>query len=152
MDPFRRTCGVLIAVAMLAGCSSRSALVPDQTTQPALGAVTIGGSYVLVSPDACSNPQKLKICLKPGGTYKLKLTLTCYIGTQMASCGTVTWKTKTSNKLLTAKFKPNPANPTTETVTAAKSIKTGHYTQSINASCTGVPNCNYTSKGMIWVT
>ena len=152
MDSFRRTGGIVLAVAMLAGCSGRSALVPAQPAQPALGAAAIEGSHAPITPDACSNPQKLKICLKPGGSYKLKLTLTCYIGTQHASCGTVTWKTKMSNKLLTGKFKPNPANPTTETVTAAKSIKTGHYTQSINASCTGVPNCNYTSKGMIWVT
>ncbi len=145
--PCRGTIGILIAT-LLAGCTGHPAMLPSDTTasSSAVTAASLG-----MSPDACSDPAKLKVCLKPGGTYKLQLTLTCKIGTQSASCGTTTWSTKTSNKLLGGKFKPNPGDPTTETVTAAKTIKIGHYSQTISVSCTGVPNCNYKSNGAIWI-
>jgi hypothetical protein len=142
--------GGLVAAGFLAGCSGRSALLPIQTAQTTQAAIAGDTAEHLFAPDACSNPQKLKICLKPGGTYKLQITLKCYLGTQQAGCGTTTWSTKLSNKLLHAKFK-NPADPTTETVTASKTIKLGHYSQAITVKCTGVPNCLFHAKGAIWV-
>jgi hypothetical protein len=149
--PTRTIVGVLAAAALLAGCAGQSASLPAQNLQPAPG-VIVGTSGEAALPDACSDPQKLKVCVKPGGTYKLKLSLTCRLGTQYASCGTVTWSKTISSKLLGAKFAPNPGNPTVETITASKTIKVGHYTQVITSKCTGVPDCDYSSKGMIWVT
>ena len=151
----RITIGTFAIVALLAGCTSRSGMLPSQSSQPA----SAGGRFTVVAnaaaslaqPDACSDPKKLKVCLKPGGTYHLGLTLSCYLGTQEASCGTTKWSTKIVNKLIKGKFKPNPGDPTKETVTAAKSIKLGHYTQEITVTCTGVPSCDYTSKGSIWI-
>jgi hypothetical protein len=143
-----RAFGALIAAALLAGCSGHSALMPSAQT---FGDAAIIGGTKGFAPDACSDPSKLKVCIKPGGTYKLKITLTCKIGTQSASCGTVTWTTKMSNKSIKGKFKPNPGNPTTETITAAQSTKIGHYSQEVNAKCTGVPGCNFSQKGLIWI-
>jgi hypothetical protein len=153
----RYAVGAAAAILLLAGCSgSRSlpstgaGLAQPFAAAPVGAHATLNASPMMV-PDACSDPAKLKVCIAQGGTYHLKLALTCHLGSQSASCGTVTWKTHVSNGLIKAKFKPDPGNPTVETIMALKAIKLGHYTQTISITCTGVPNCSSMSKGQIWV-
>jgi hypothetical protein len=54
---------------------------------------------------------------------------------------------------LAATYKPNPGNPTVETIAAAKMAKLGHYTQIVHAHCTvpGVPRCDKDYFFEIWV-
>jgi hypothetical protein len=102
-------------------------------------------------PDACTNPKILKVCVRPGGSAKLGIKLTCHSGTLSVPCGKVRWSTKMSHAGLAGTFKPDPGNPTTETVTATKSTKLGHYYQTVTARCTGVPSCVVHGKGAVWV-
>lgn len=153
----RHVAGAAAAILLLAGCSgSRSLPSAGALAQPfaaaPVGSHTTLGASPMVVPDGCSDPAKLKVCLRQGGSFRLKINLTCHLGSQSASCGTVKWKTQVSNKLIKAAFKPDPGNPTTETIMALKNIKPGHYTQTITATCTGVPNCGAKDKGLIWVT
>jgi|SRR5579863_9930317 hypothetical protein len=143
---YRYAAGVAV-IALLAGCAGRYGALPVQTT-PSSSRADVSA---LVFPDGCSDPKTLKACLKAGASHRLGITLTCHLGTVTASCGKVTWSTKTSNKLLKGRFKPNPGNPTVETITAAKTIEVGHYSQEITAVCTGVPGCGAKIKALIWI-
>jgi hypothetical protein len=141
-------------VSIIAGCSSGRSL------PSAGGAGLTPSSYVTatltitggdVMPDGCSNPAKLKICLKPGTHAVLGIKLTCHHSSASVPCGKVHWSTKMSNSLLAGVFKPNPGNPTKETITASKKIKLGHYHQDITARCTAFKPCVTHGKGAIWV-
>lgn len=89
----------------------------------------------------CRHPQFPTICVRQGHSSALGIEITCTKNGKTVTCGTVTWTTKTSNKGLTASFEPNPGNPTTETVRATKTIRVGHYSQTITTKCSNVPNC-----------
>jgi len=87
------------------------------------------------------HPKFPLVCVKQGHTGPLSIKVTCMKGTKKVSCGSVRWSSKTSDKGLKWSFKPNPGNPTTETVTASKTIKPGSYSQSLTAKCSKVPGC-----------
>jgi hypothetical protein len=142
-----RAAAIAAAVA-IAGCSANGGV-------PAVSGVGAGATQSIhvqlinegMAPDSCSIPSQFKVCVKPGGAYKLKLTLTCNSG----SCGTVKWSTKMSYAQLKGTFKPNPGNPTTETISATKTAKVGHYTQTLTAKCSLAPSCVFHQKGQVWV-
>ncbi len=148
--------GIAAGILCIAGCSggrplpmagAGSALAPSSHATLITGVEPEG-----VVPDACSNPKKFKVCLKPGGSAKLGIKLVCSTtGSGTVSCGKVHWSTKMSNKGLKGTFKPNPGNPTKETITASKTIKKGHYKQTFTAKCTGIPSCVETGTGQVWV-
>jgi hypothetical protein len=154
----RYLAAAIAGLVFVAGCSSGRSL-PNAQSGPALAMpsqqttkLTVSGmtSDTVVS-DACSDPAKLKICLRAGGSYKLKITLTCTHYSVSVPCGTVHWFAKTSNLGLKGSFRPDPGNPTTETVTASRKIKVGHYDQIITAKCTAFKGCVEKGKGLIWV-
>jgi hypothetical protein len=77
--------------------------------------------------------------------------LTCTHNSVTVPCGKVRWSAKTSNPGLKGVFKPNPGNPSTETITASRRMKVGHYRQLIVARCTAFKGCIEKGKGLIWV-
>ncbi len=89
----------------------------------------------------CRHPQFPVVCVKRGHSATLGIKITCTRNGNPVACGTVTWSTKPSNKGLTASFEPNPGNPTTETIHAAKTLRLGKYSQSITTKCSNVPDC-----------
>ncbi|HEY6325371.1 MAG TPA: hypothetical protein VIW73_02500 [Candidatus Cybelea sp.] len=139
--------GVAGGVLFVAGCSSGRSL---PGTGPSYG--VSGMALEGFVPDVCTNPKIFKVCVKPGGSGKLGLKLTCrnHNGGRVP-CGKVHWSTKMSHAGLTGAFQPNPGNPTVETVTATKSTPKGHYSQAITVTCTGVPSCVVYQKGAVWV-
>ncbi len=148
--------GIAAGVLLIAGCSSGrslpsagpgSGLAPSSHTAAGFSGMAPEGFV----PDACTDPKILKVCVRPGGSAKLGIKLTCHSGTVTVPCGKVRWSTKMSHAGLKGSFKPDPGNPTTETVTATKSTKRGHYHQTITARCTGVPSCVVHGKGAVWV-
>lgn len=144
----------LVAVAaLLAGCS-QSASLPSAGSpaqlQPQAGSAGVdaqfepaGAQAEAVSEPNSSPPCKAfpNVCVKQGGTGTLSIRVTCKRNNKPIKCGSVRWFTKTSNTGLKWSFKPNPGNPTTETIAASKTIKVGKYSQSISAKCSNVPNC-----------
>lgn len=150
---------VAVGALLIAGCSSGGSLPNGGTgSGPAPSARTTTGFGISgvapqgFVPNACTNPKLLKVCVKPGGSAKLGIKLTCrnHSGSKVP-CGHVRWSTRMSHAGLGGTFKPNPGNPTVETVTATKSTKLGHYSQTITARCTGVPSCVVQGKGAVWV-
>ncbi len=89
----------------------------------------------------CRHPQFPTVCVKRGHSATLGIKITCTRNGNPVACGTVTWSAKPSNKGLTASFEPNPGNPTTETIHAAKTLRLGKYSQSITTKCSNVPDC-----------
>lgn len=89
----------------------------------------------------CRHPQFPTICVRRGHSATLGIKITCTKGGKTVKCGTVTWSAKTSDERLTWSFSPNPGNPTTETIHAAKTIPLGKYSQSIDTTCSNVPDC-----------
>ncbi|HLX01766.1 MAG TPA: hypothetical protein VKS80_06575, partial [Trinickia sp.] len=90
--------GVIAGVLLIAGCSGSRSLpsaVPGSGLAPSSHvtiALTItGGAPEGVVPDACTNPTKLKVCLKPGGKVLLGIKLTCHSGSSSVPCGKVHW-------------------------------------------------------------
>ncbi|MGA8475550.1 MAG: hypothetical protein WB681_10800 [Candidatus Cybelea sp.] len=154
----RYLAAAIAGLVFVAGCSSGRPL-PNAQSGPALAASSQSTAQMTVSgmrsdaiaPDACSDPAKLKICLRAGTSAKLKITLTCTHYSQSVPCGTVHWFTKTSNLGLKGSFRPDPGNPTTETITASRKIKVGHYYQTITAKCSAFKGCVTKGKGAIWV-
>jgi len=154
----RYLAAAIAGLVFIAGCSSGRPL-PNAQSGPGLSPssqlttkLTVSGmaSDAFVS-DACSDPAKLKICLRAGSSAKLKITLTCKNGSFTVPCGKVRWSAKTSNPGLKGFFRPNPGNPSTETITASRTIKVGHYHQTITARCTAFKGCIEKGKGLIWV-
>jgi hypothetical protein len=150
--------GLAAGVLLVAGCSSGrslpstaagSGLAPSSRTTAGLGVTGIAPEGFV--PDACTDPKILKVCVRPGGSAKLGIKLTCHSSGVTVPCGKVRWSTRMSHAGLAGTFKPDPGNPTTETVTATKSTKVGHYFQTITARCTGVPSCVVHGKGAVWV-
>ena len=153
----------LVAVALLAACSQSGSLPsPGSLAQtPAnvnnAGVVAqfepAGGEAQAVAEPNSSPPCKTfpNICVKQGGTGTLGIKVTCKRNNKPVKCGSVRWFTKTSNTGLKWSFKPNPGNPTTETITASKTIKVGQYSQSISAKCSNVPNCPKAFPAAIYV-
>lgn len=150
--------GATAAILLIAGCSSGRSLpsagggagVAPSTQVTATLTVTGVAPEGVVS-DTCTNPVKFKVCLPPGGKGVLGIKLTCTKSSVTVSCGKVRWSTKMSNSGLKGSFKPNPGNPTKETVTASKSVKKGHYHQIFTAKCTAFPSCVEHGKGAVWV-
>ncbi len=148
--------GVAVGVIFAAGCSSGGSvpsagpgLAPSARTTAEFGVTgTAPDGFV---PDGCTKPKMLKVCVKPGGSVKLGIKLTCHRNGKVVKCGHVRWSTKMSHSGLKGTFKPDPGNPTTETVTATKSTPKGHYSQTITARCTGVPSCVVHGTGAVWV-
>jgi hypothetical protein len=138
--------GVAAGVLCIAGCSSGRSL---PSTGAASG-VSVEASEGFV-PNVCTNPKIFKVCVKPGGSGKLGLKLTCHHSGGTVPCGKVRWSTKMGHAGLKGTFKPNPGNPTVETVTATKSTPKGHYSQTITVTCTGVPSCVVSQRGAVWV-
>jgi len=89
----------------------------------------------------CKKPSGGLVCVQPGKKGYVHATLTCRHAGKKVSCGSVTWKTVTSNSGLTGSFSPNPGNPTKETVTASATIKPGSYSQKISYTCTAFSTC-----------
>lgn len=151
--------GVAVGVLLIAGCSggrslpstgAGSGLAPSSRT--AAGFSVTGMAPEGFVPDACTNPKILKVCVRPGGSAKLGIKLTCHNGSsRVIPCGKVHWSTKMSHAGLAGSFKPDPGNPTAETVTATKSTKIGHYSQRISFKCSAFPSCMGSQKGAVWV-
>jgi len=141
-------CAVAIGVLFAAGCSANSSL---PFSGGSVGSAITGITPSVVSLSSCTNPKKVKVCVPQGGSAPLKIKLICHKQSGSVPCGKVKWSTKTSNSGLTASFKPNPGNPTTETVTASKTIKPGNYTQAITADCSFAPHCVAHISGQIVV-
>jgi hypothetical protein len=137
----------LIAVAgiALSACSrgslpvaSTEALSAANDTFAPSGITLHGNDYDLsiLATNPCKHPANGLLCVEQGHSAKLKATLTCKTSTGVpVSCGSVHWGVKTSNKGLKASFKPNPGNPTYETVKASKKTKPGNYSQTIYWKC-----------------
>lgn len=151
--------GVAVGVLLIAGCSSGgslpnsgagSGLAPSSRTTTG---VSISGTAANgVMPDACTDPKTLKVCVRPGGSAKLGVKLTCRNGSsRVVPCGRVHWSTRMSHAGLAGSFKPDPGNPSVETVTATKSTKLGHYSQTIRFKCSAFPSCAGSQKGAVWV-
>ncbi len=148
--------GIAAGILCIAGCSggrplpmagTGSGLAPSSHVTLVTGIEPEGAV-----PDTCSNPKKFKVCVKPGGHYVLGLTLTCStISGGTESCGKVHWSTKMSHSGLKGTFKPDPGNPTKETISASKTIKLGHYHQTITAKCSLSSGCVFSQKAQIWV-
>jgi hypothetical protein len=136
-------------VLFFAACSGGQPLPNAQTPTQSVTAIGMASGPML--PATCTDPKEIKVCLEAGTSAKLPIRLICKKNSGKVSCGKVTWTTKMSNKELTAKFSPNPGNPTTETITASKSIEVGHYTQAIVAKCTFVPECVDHLMGDVWI-
>lgn len=144
----------LVAVAaLLAACSQSGSLpsagsaaqTPVQVNDAgAAGQFEPAGAQAQAVAEPNSSPPCKtfpNICVKQGGTGTLGIKVTCKRNNKPIRCGSVRWFTKTSNTGLKWSFKPNPGNPTTETIAASKTIKVGQYSQSISAKCSNVPNC-----------
>ncbi|MGA8533209.1 MAG: hypothetical protein WB615_03755, partial [Candidatus Tumulicola sp.] len=146
--------GAALAAIVLASCSSGGSVpslgnagLAGQVRQSLPDAVDTHGTLgaTIESPakrpidfgkgTACKNPQFPLICVKKGHSATLGIKVTCTKGSKNISCGSIKWSTVTNNKGLTASFKPNPGNPTTETVHASSTIPVGHYSQSLTAKC-----------------
>lgn len=152
-----------LAASVASGCAHSRSLpaVSDGATTAQNAGVTagIGPSYdrtqeAIYDPDTgapCKHPQFPTICVKQGRSSTLGIRITCTRSGKPVECGTVTWSTKTSDKRLTWSFAPNPGNPTTETVHAARSLPPGQYSQSITATCSKVPNCPKDYSAAIYV-
>jgi len=153
----RYLAGLAAGIVFIAGCSSGqsvpsggpgSGLAPSSNT----AAFSMSGMPPQgFAPDTCTKPKILKVCLRPGGSVKLGLKLTCHKHSVTVSCGKVTWATKMSHAGLKGTFKPNPGNPTIETVTATKSTPKGHYSQTISYRCSALKDCKGSAKGAVWV-
>jgi hypothetical protein len=150
--------GVAAGVLLVAGCSgggsvpssgAGSGLAPS--SQTAAGLSVSGTAPEGFVPDACTNPKILKVCVKPGGSGKLGIKLTCKKSSVSVPCGTVHWSTKMSHAGLKGTFKPDPGNPTVETVTATRSTPKGHYSQTISYKCSAFKKCKGSGKGAVWV-
>lgn len=138
--------GIAAGILCIAGCSGGRPLPMAGTT------LVTGIQPEGIVPDTCSNPKKFKVCVKPGGHYVLGLTLTCSTtGGGTESCGKVRWSTKMSHVGLKGTFKPDPGNPTKETISASKTIKLGHYHQIIKAKCSIAPSCVFSQRAQVWV-
>ncbi len=139
----------LAAAASIAitGCSSGFRSLPmvlQQSPESAMTGVSTplsvsiergDDALTIFAKNACKKPQFPLICVKQGGKGTLSIKLTCKKGNVPVSCGTVHWKTKTNNKGLKGSFKPDPGNPTKETIKASKTIKPGNYMQTITFTC-----------------
>jgi hypothetical protein len=154
----RYLAGATAGALLVTGCSSGQSLPsvggepgPAQSARMSASLMVKGSAPEGFVNDACTDPGKFKVCLSPGGSVQLGIKLTCHRGTRVIHCGHVSWSTTMSHAGLAGSFKPNPGNPTNETVTAAKSVKLGHYYQKITAKCTAFPNCGITGKGAVWV-
>jgi len=158
-----RAVTLLAAAALLfAGCSN-AGMFPNVAGTPAqsLASFASEGSGISIEPGdnaltvlakaSCKKPSGGLICLKPGGKGYLHATLTCTQKGKKISCGSVTWKTVTSNLGLTGLFSPNPGNPSKETVTASATIKPGTYSQTISYACTAFSTCRGSSRATIVV-
>ncbi len=99
----------------------------------------------------CLHPKFPLICVKQGHSSTLGIKVTCKRGSKVISCGKVQWFTKMSNSGLKGSFKPNPGNPTKETVTASKTIKVGHYSQLLNVKCSNA-SCPKNQNLPVYVT
>ena len=146
-----------LAASLASACSQTGSLPSsgaDSGAQPPPGNAA-GTSAQIVSandltPEAvggadastpCKHPQFPTICVRRGRSATLGIEITCTKSGKTVQCGTVTWSAKTSNKGLTWSFSPNPGNPTTETIHAAKTLRLGQYSQSISTKCSNVPDC-----------
>jgi hypothetical protein len=123
------------ARGVLSSASTEAAAVPAETE----------------NSNPCLHPKFPLICVKQGHSSQLKIQVTCKRGSQKISCGKVQWSTKVSNPGLKASFKPNPGNPTTETVTASKTIKPAHYYQLLSVKCSNA-SCPKNQNFPIYVT
>lgn len=160
--------GVVAAATLLAGCSGGNSLPPSgQTTnvgsaihQPAQpsgqlqSTVSASGfpaaaAIEFVGNDKC-NVFPL-ICVKRGHSASMGIKVACHRGSQPVKCGKVTWSSKIANRGLKWSFKPNPGNPTVETIHASSSIKLGTYLQYISSKCSRVPQCPKGVKATIKV-
>ena len=133
------------AVALLlAGCAHSGSL-PSAPSQSLPDMNSVGVTAAFAGPVTADNGAacpKDTVCVKQGGSGSIKWTLTCTTSSGVTvSCKKVTWKTKITQAGLTASFKPNPGNPSVETVKAAKSVKPGTYTQFISFKCTASKTC-----------
>ena len=115
-----------------AGTSAQIVSANDRTPEAVAGAD---------AGTPCKHPQFPTVCVKQGHSATLGIEITCTKNGKPAKCGTVTWSTKTSDERLTWSFVPNPGNPTTETIHAAKTLPVGKYSQSISTKCSNVPDC-----------
>jgi len=150
--------GLAVGVLLIAGCSGGRSLPSTgagsgfaPSSRMTAGFSVSGMAPEGFMPDACTNPKILKVCVRPGGSAKLGIKLTCKKGSKVVKCGRVHWSTKMSHAGLAGTFSPNPGNPTTETVTATKSTKIGHYSQTISFKCSAFPSCAGHGKGAVWV-
>ncbi|MBV8147735.1 MAG: hypothetical protein JO092_01430 [Candidatus Eremiobacteraeota bacterium] len=142
--PFSRT-SALIAVAAVALSACSGGSLPIAPTVPAATSAMSDSSAIpsitIFAKNPCTKPAFPLICVKQGGSSKLGIKLTCKRGGVPTSCGTITWRTKTSNTGLKGTFKPKkdiyPENSTVETMTASKTIKpaSNTYTQTVSWTC-----------------
>lgn len=144
---FSRYALAATACIAIAGCSNGFRSLPmtsEQSPQSAMTRVAtpitasierVGDALTIFATSACKKPTFPLICVNQGGKGTLSIKLTCKKGTVPVSCGTVDWKTKTNNKGLKGSFKPDPGNPTKETITASPTIKPGNYKQTIAFTC-----------------
>jgi hypothetical protein len=155
---------------LVAGCSGAGSLpsggaanLGSQFAPSQLGFAAAQGSLTSLSGEAagvlsesansnpCLHPKFPLVCVKQGHSSTLGIKVTCKRGSKVISCGKVQWFTKMSNSGLKGSFKPNPGNPTKETVTASKTIKVGHYSQLLNVKCSNA-SCPKNQKLPVYVT
>jgi hypothetical protein len=158
--------GMAAASALLAGCSGANSLPSGRqpaNVQPAIhqpaqqlpvraslsASQLSAGAIELIGNDKC-NVFPL-ICVRRGHSASMGIKVTCSRGSQPVKCGKVTWSSKIANRGLKWSFKPNPGNPTVETIHASSSIKLGTYLQYISAKCSRVPSCPKGVKATIKV-
>lgn len=156
----RYLAGVTAGILLIAGCSSGRSLPTAvdgtglaQSSHATVNMTLTGGATVEnVQSNGC-NSKKLEVCVKPGGKAILGIKLQCSTASgKTISCGKVHWSTKMSNSGLKGSFKPNPGNPTKETVTASKTIKVGRYHQTVTAKCSLSAGCVFVEKLKVTVT
>ncbi len=123
------------AQGVLSGASTEPEAVPAETE----------------NSNPCLHPKFPLICVKQGHSSQLKIQVTCKRNSKKISCGKVQWSTKMSNPGLKGSFKPNPGNPTTETVTASKTIKPAHYYQLLSVKCSNA-SCPKNQNLPVYVT
>lgn len=137
------------------GFGTQSGLFVDRTSGVQAELQGTSPDEITDATNPCLHPKFPLVCVKQGGSSTLGIQVNCTRNGKTISCGTVTWKTKTSHAGLTASFKPNPSGPphgkTLETVRATKTIKVAHYYQLITATCSLVANCPKDFKAAIYV-
>jgi hypothetical protein len=160
--PFRSFSRYALAAAAsvaIAGCSSGFRSLPMSSEQSPQSAMNSGFAPVIISFEpaddawtafATSSCKYPVVCVKQGGKGTLSIKAACYNKQQIrVACGTVHWTTKTSNNELKGSFKPDPGNPTKETVTASRTIKPGNYTQTLTVTCS---RCTESKKATYRIT